>query len=155
VKPTAIAAVIAAALLLPACGGDDKSSSGGDQLTKDQFVQQANAICKDASTNLAKLTRPSSMSGLKAYAAEALPLAQQLQSKLKGLNPPSNLKSGFDDALTDLDGGVTQIAALRDAASSGDLNKVKDVALKLKASKFGSKAAQLGLTECGSSVSTG
>ena len=99
---------IAAGLLIAGCGGDDD-----DRLSKAEFLEQGNAICKkgsdeiDAAGSKAFAGEPSKRE-LTAFAGRTLvPNVQRQIDGLRDLSPPENdeakVKSILDSAQTDLD----------------------------------------------------
>jgi hypothetical protein len=84
------------------CGGDS-----GPPLSSDEFVKQANAICKDRDTKIAdkakevlKNPNPSSDELGKFFSDEAIPNAREKISELGKLHPPSKDKDKFKKMLS-------------------------------------------------------
>lgn len=97
--------VTAGALALSACGG------GG--LSKADYTQQAEGVCSDLRTQLAKIEVPASPDQFSAFYDKSLDAFSTAIDKLKTLDPPSGDADEIKDALTDPLG--KQIDALRDA----------------------------------------
>jgi hypothetical protein len=111
-----VAAAVTAMVLAAGCGGD--GDGGGDSVTKAEFIQQADAICRkahnvlDKAFNQAFAGKPQpSQAELSKFAREELaPTVQGEIDDVRNLDPPS--------------GDESEIDAIADAAQSG-VDKIK------------------------------
>jgi hypothetical protein len=107
----ALIATVAAGTLLTACGGDD------DELTKAQFIQQADAICKKGNQRIDAAAEQVFSSGkepskaqLEQFASETLiPDIQRQVDDVRALDEPSDdedqVNAFLDSAQAELDKG--------------------------------------------------
>jgi hypothetical protein len=107
----ALVATVAAGTLLIACGGDD------DELTKAQFIQQADAICKKgnqridaAAEQVFSGNREPTKAELEQFASETLiPDIQRQVDDVRALDEPSDdedqVNAFLDSAQAELDKG--------------------------------------------------
>lgn len=70
------------ALALTACSG------GGDEDAKATYVEQASAVCDEASTDFSALTQPTTPAELGPFVDETLAIAERAQTGLAALTPP-------------------------------------------------------------------
>lgn len=145
----ALLLALAATLALAGCGGGG-GGSGSGQLTKDEFVSQANTICKDYRASIDKLGQPSSVEDLVGLAEKAVPIAEDTIAKLHALKPPAELQEDVDAWLASGDANVALLTKLRDAAKAGDVATVTKVGDEgqTNSDKGRELASKLGLTEC-------
>lgn len=158
----AIGCVAIGAVALAGCGGgSDTSSTGasgtsgasGTALSQDEFVSQANAICKEQNTQVEALKAPTANS----TPTEQLPILEQnitiatdTYGKLAAITPPSDMQAKYTQYLS---GGKAQIGLANDlvaAIKANDSAKIQSIATQINAgnSKSNSEAGDLGLTEC-------
>ncbi len=128
--------------LLAGCGGGDDNGGGGgsgDALSKDEFVAQANKICREGEQKLTAVTKDSTAKIQQAKSAEEQKkmVADVLEDtakqydpyleRLRDLKAPDELSDGWDKFL----GGVTDafdlIPDLADATRDGDEDKLKEL----------------------------
>jgi hypothetical protein len=129
------------------CGGDDK----GPPLSSDEFVKQANAICKEGDTKLAEegkelLKDPNTSADqlTKFYLDHAVPNARNKLKRIGELNPPAKDKDKVKKMLdagkkaTDtVEEGLEEQGTAFRQAQGPDLFK-----------EFDEKAKELKLTDC-------
>lgn len=136
-------AVLASALA--GCGG-----GGSERLSRDAFVSKADAACRDLSAREQKLTPPTSIDAIPAYADTALPILDDALDELRGLRPPTELADGVDAWLEQLGETRNVLEDLRSAAEGGDEARVRTVGAKgtdLDRRARG-LAQTIGLTDC-------
>jgi len=166
-----IAAVGAGAVLVLAgvagCGSSDDSSSdssgssgsSGTELTKEEFVTQANQICADASAE-SKKTEPeftaAVQKGDNAAAADALQKNQDASrasiDELEALVPPAADQAKIEAMTTLMDKQSELVPELIDAVRQGDSATISKVGKEGDAlnKQIHAMADDYGLTECGS-----
>ncbi len=83
------AAVAGSSLVLAACGGDDA-------LSRDDYVKQANAVCRDYNQKVAGLPEPQSFEDVPAFVDKGKALAGEAVGKLDELEPPEELKADHE-----------------------------------------------------------
>lgn len=141
--------VLAAVLALAGCGGGG-GGGGSGQLTKDEFVSQANAICKQYRADIDALGEPQSVEDLVGLAEKAVPIAEKVIASLHTLKPPAALQADVDAWLASGDANVGLLTKLRDAAKAGDVAAVTKLGDEGQTNSDKGKklASKLGLAEC-------
>ena len=144
------------------CGGGGSSTSSGASgasgvsgatpLSQDEFVSQADAVCKDVNDQVAALPKPSSTADLASVTQQIIDLTDQNLPKLEAITPPENLQAKFDQYVAAIKAQESTASDLAAAAKAGDTAKLQQLAGKLKASSPDPIAKDLGLTECGKDV---
>jgi hypothetical protein len=151
-RPAVAAVLLALALgLLAACGGEEGSAdgSGGEQAS---FVEQADAICVDASESFVEATREpvtSSEEGAE-LDQETIELREAASERLAELDPPADLESDYDAFLA-ADRELTELnRQLAEAFADGDQRQADRLleALNRTEDEVESLAADTGLTAC-------
>jgi hypothetical protein len=154
--------VVVAAVVVAGCGGGSSSSTGasgasgasGAALSKDEFVSQANAICKEANDKIASLKALASnqLSDVQATLKEELPVNQAAYDKFTALTPPQELQAQFDQLVAT---AKAQIALVQQLVNTNDVNQANTIIAQGKTlgDKFDSTAQSMGLTECAKDVS--
>lgn len=142
-----LAAAIAL-LALAACGGGD----GGDQLTADEFRQQADGICAEFEGRLNELGTPESLEDLQGYVDDAVPILEEGTNRLDELQPPEELEEDWNRAMEINREQLENVRGLQDAVADGDQARVTELLQESDDARDESNqlAADLGLTECGS-----
>jgi hypothetical protein len=145
----ALLAVLAVAAATAACGGGD---GGGGELSREEYVAQADAICERTNEQEAALGEaPSSLPALAEYLEKQKEIAEDQLTALRELDPPQQLEEQVDEAYGLLDQVVGKIDEAVAAAQAGDvatLTAVGGEAQKL-AAQADRIANEIGLTVCG------
>jgi hypothetical protein len=140
----ALPAALAAAAALAGCAG-----SGDDRLSREDFVEQATAICDRAEERIGELDAPASVDELEAYAREARSITEEGLDDLEALEPPADLEAGFDRYLDQGNAVVGVLEELEGAAASGDEAEAQRLAGELAESADAQQAARdAGLPGC-------
>src|SRR3712207_6005331 len=113
---TVLLLLVCAVFALAACGGDDDD----DGPSKDEFVEQADEICKNANEDLEAIEEPSTDDELVSYLNEALDLAEEVQGDLEDVEPPDDVQDDWDKYLENTQEGLDIIEEARDQAEGGD-----------------------------------
>ena len=117
--PAVVLAVVALALIGAGCGDDEKSgdsegSGGGSALTKEQFLEQGNAICAAGNAELeaegAGLGTAPTPGEIEDFALrELVPNIQNQLDELRTLTPPAGDEEQVEEILTAAEEGVAAI----------------------------------------------
>jgi hypothetical protein len=158
--------VLATGLIVAGCGGGSSSTTGASgasgasgaagsaPLSKQEFVSQANAICKDANDKILAMKPPASnqLSDVQATIKEELPANQEAYNKFSALTPPTELQPQFNKLVA---AGKAQVALAQQLVKTNDVNAANAIIAKAKAlgSRFDSTAQSMGLSECAKDVS--
>ncbi len=131
---------------LAGCGG----GGGGERLTKEQFLEQADAICADFEAKLDELPDPQNLEELIALAGEAQPIAAEGVARVRALNPPEELEADVDAWLDLNEENVQRIEDLREAGEAGDEERVREIATggSENEQKADALAKKIGLSDC-------
>lgn len=154
-----LAPAIGLGLLLAACGDDDP-------LTKDEFVEQADALCAETQAEAAPIWEaawsdveaagPSSSDGhafvfvrMDEAVDELMPLYQEQLDEIGELEPPSDDAELIGDLLDDFDAALAEFADLMDAAAAGDESAMAELEQDDPTVDVNRRAREYGLTVCG------
>jgi len=135
-------------LLLAACGG---SSSEDNSLTADQFRQQADSICRQYEGKIQALASPSSLDDLGDFVDQVIPIIEEGNGKLAGLQPPDDLADDWDRAMELQDQNLGVAKDLQQAIRDQDTARVQELLQKLEETdaKSNQIARSIGLQDCG------
>jgi hypothetical protein len=143
--------VLVSATILSACGGDAR-------LTKQQLIQQADAICRasqsttdDLLGGLPETTTAETMPAIADVFEKVVPVLRETSRRLSALRPPRSDEAVVDEWLDDFDRSVDLLNELRDTAASGDIdafNAVLDQGTAV-GNKADAEATAYGFTVCG------
>ena len=156
----ALALVLSAGILI-GCGSSSDSAASTAPLTKAEYVQTAEAICKEA-----KLARTGLDPGLdspegRADLTTGIAAGEKLATDLKALVPPAALKADHEEFVTvSADSAAVMRTFLKRAqADKGDAadSAALEADLKMAEALYYKQilvAKELGLTECGANRAT-
>jgi hypothetical protein len=124
----AFAASLCAVFLASACGG------GGDRLSRQEYIRQADAVCKEYEGKLeayeGRLEQASSPKELGQVIDDAIPTVKDGVDALRELEPPENLEPKVNDWLELNDKNIETLEQLRDTATEGDPRKLRETVEK-------------------------
>jgi len=123
--------------LLAGCGGGD--DGGGDDLSRDDFISQANKICREGEQRITEVTK-----GAQAEIEQATTTEDQQKvvadvleetakeydpylERLNDLEPPQELAAGWEKFIGGVGDAFDLIPELADATRDGDTEKLKDL----------------------------
>jgi hypothetical protein len=132
--------------LAAGCGG----GGGGDRLSKQEFQQQASAICKRYEAKIAALGSPASPGDIPQFVEKGIPVIQQGIAELRALRPPADLEDDYNRMLDETEKAIPAARKLADAAEKRDAAAVQEAIKEGNAADEASDriATKLGLTEC-------
>ena len=154
--------VVAAVLLASGCGGSETapvvpvqgasgaSGAQGVALSKDQFIQQADAICGEANAALGGLSSATVGNGAETQAAQELQIVRSELTSMQALTPPSEDRSTLDAFLSSLKDEVSALDAKKAALDQGGDPSAADSELASAKSSAQSAAQDYGFKACGS-----
>jgi hypothetical protein len=152
-----IALTAAMTVGLAGCG----DSGGSGQLSQEEFVQQADAICTDANKQQDAIDVPSLSSQptdeeLDAFAAaldQGVELTRDQIDKLRDLNPPADAEDEWGKTVDELDASMDEVDKASEAAKNGDAaglaKSLNDASAKSESAT--QRAKDLGLKVCSES----
>ncbi|HET9507878.1 MAG TPA: hypothetical protein VFO81_08030 [Gaiellaceae bacterium] len=110
----ALLPALALAAAVAGCAG------GGERLSREEFVEQATAICSRAEERVGALVQPENVEEVETYAREARAITEEGVSDLRELEPPEELEDGFERYLEQADEVVALLGELERSAAAGD-----------------------------------
>jgi hypothetical protein len=133
--------------MLVGCGGDDDSGGngnggggGGDEMTQEEFVTEANKICREGSEKVnakAQEIQEKIQDAGSDIEAQQKAVADVLEDTAKeydpyldqlgDLNPPENVQADWDKFLDGINKAFDLIPELADATRDGDRDKLQDL----------------------------
>ena len=114
-KKLALGAVVVLALVAAGCGG----SGGGEELTKEEYASQLNAICQEANETFSQLGA-TDMAAFKEKGDDVVDAAEKARDEFKDLNAPEELHSAagtFNDSSDEI---VEDLEKANEAAQNDD-----------------------------------
>ena len=144
-KITALIVLAVAAVFLAACGG-----GGDNRLSKEDFQQQANAICKRYDAKIKALGTPTSVADIPDFVEKGVPLIRQGLAELRALKPPAELEDDYNQMLDETEKAIPAARKLADAAAKQDAAAVQEALQEGNAADNASDriATKLGLSDC-------
>jgi chromosome segregation ATPase len=124
--------------LLAGCGGDD-NGGGGDAPSKDDFVAEANKICREGEAKIGEVSEESKAKIDQATSAEEAQRAvadvleegaeayDPFLDRLRDLETPEELSADWEKFLEGVDSAFGLIPELADATRDGDREKLEDL----------------------------
>jgi hypothetical protein len=139
-----VGGVVAAGLLLAACGG-------GGGLSKADYVQQANAVCRQAAARIAALdVARSEVEDLPRVAGEVVAVQRTALDKLKAIKAPKEDRTEIAKWIALVDQTIDQAEVSAQSQRSGDITRA--IAANTNGAALDRRADQLarsyGLTRC-------
>ncbi len=147
VRAAGAVAALALAGVAAGCGG----GGGGDRLTKEEYITQADAICKAANEKIDALGEPSSLEEVATLAADAIEIQEASLAELRALKPPEADETKLNEAYALVEQQVGLGQEILEAAEAGDLEKIQEILAEGEPidDQADAIAAEYGLTECG------
>ena len=132
------------ALAAAGCGGGD------DRLTREEFVQQANDVCREFDRKIDELGAPQTIGEIEDFADESAEIARDGRDELADLAPPETLEDDYDRLVEMLDQAIADIERVGDAAADGDEAEVQRIVQEASERDADSDrlARELGLAGC-------
>jgi hypothetical protein len=130
--------------LVAGCGGGEK------RLSKDEYTDRADTICRTYNQRLRALGRPRNFEAIPKYVDRALPVARKGNGELRDLKPPKDEETKSREWLDQNQAVVAAMERLRDAAKKKDQAEVQAALSEAStANRAASRLArELGLQVC-------
>jgi hypothetical protein len=147
-RGTALAGAIAMTVVVAACGGGD---SGGERLTKQEYIDAADAICGDVNEQLDALGEPGSFEDVARLAEDAVAIQRDALQRLRALNPPEGDEATLNQAYDLLDQQSELGDQMVEAANDEDEARITEIIGQLQGldEQADQIARNYGLQECG------
>lgn len=147
---TAVAALsVAAVALAGSCGGGGSRSG----ISRTAFVAQANAICAETATRLAKLPPPQVLSEIPPFIDLVVAASQDAERRIKSLGLPGDRRSTLNAMFREYDETAAAARLARAAAIRGETSATQTALLEIKqhSDAANAKARAYGLSQCAAS----
>ena len=141
-------ALLALPIVLVACPG---CGSGGEKrLSKQEYAQRADAVCRRYNAATRRFGSPQTMPGLARVAAHSLPFLDTAIRDLRRLKPPEDEEATARRWLRQLTLLRGDVVRIRDRARANDARGVRSVvpAATKRDERFMQLAARLGMSVC-------
>lgn len=132
--------------MLAACSG------GGSGATKAEFVQKANAVCRDGAAKISLLRIPgrADVASMPATAANVVAVQRKALARLRALQPPKKDRSKITEWIALVDQTIDQADVSAEAQRNGDIARaltanINGAALDRRADEL---ARNYGLVTC-------
>lgn len=146
-RAAAAVAAFALAGVAAGCGG----GGGGDRLSKEEYIAQADAICKQANEEIDALGEPATLEEIVTLAASAIKIQEESLAELRALKPPEEDEATLNEAYDLVEQQVEVGKQVKAAAEAGDMETIET--LIAENDPLDEQADQIaldyGLTECG------
>ena len=151
-RPLVLCTLLAAALA--GCGGSDSDEDASPQSTapsaekrpaSDKFVQQLDALCKDANPELAEINTALTQARDAARAGQVSPAntfrtfatllrrasatTERLEAQLRTIKPPADERAFYDALVGSLEQGSSNLRQQVSAAEARDAAKLRDLSV--------------------------
>jgi hypothetical protein len=134
----ALVLALATILALVGCGGEAK------RLSREEYAQQADAICAKGNRRTEQLPSPGNLSELADVTDKTLDILEGALNDLRKLKPPSDQQKIADQWLAQLETLTEDLEEIRDEARANDIQAVQAIAEK--AQDHNTRANELGTT---------
>lgn len=143
---TAAAAAALIATAVSGCGG-----GGSSHLSHAKLVSEANAACRQANAQVAKLGTPAaSVPALAKYAGQVLPVSRRLVTKLSALDAGSADAAALKRYTAALQAGNRGLTQMHNATSPSEIQRAGQL---ISAQQIKQLATRLGASNCGAAPS--
>ena len=128
-----------------------RAGCGGDRLTKEEYIAQADAICKEGNEKMLALAAPTGLEEVAELAGQAIEIQEQAVADLRALKPPEADEAILNEAYDLLDRQIEIGKQIQAAAEAGDQAKIQELFPQIDS--VNRQATQIakdyGLVECG------
>lgn len=141
-----VAVVTLVATLLAAC-----SSGGG---SKDEFIEAADAICREADEAIREVGAPRVEEGVKDYVTQATRIGEELVADLRDLERPSEDEDLVTEMIDGIERAIDLLGPLADAIVEQDSQAVADLQQEAEqvTDEITEAAESYGFETCGGKV---
>jgi hypothetical protein len=147
VKVRLVTSLLAASLAVGAgCGGGD------DRLSRDEFIEQADANCAKAEKDLLAVgDLPQNAEDIDEYAERIRPIVENAWNEQKALKPPEDLQDEYDEWIATGEDALDFIDEVREAGAAEDTQRVADLFQQAEARVRETEqlSRAMGLRDCG------
>ena len=133
-------------------GGDGSGeSAAGDQLTKEEFIEEGDAICSELTVTTGNVETPADETDFARYLTDVRGHAESAREQWELLEPPSDGEEIHQAVLDQLDSALEAVNGAITAAESGDTVTAGDLLRQADESgdAVDAQAQAYGFQECG------
>lgn len=122
-----------------------------DGLSKEEFIQEADAICREAEKRTEEIEPPRTPEALAEFVDEAERITGELLADLRKLEPPEEGRETIDNLLQRIQDALDTLPQLKEAAQTRAASRIQELGQELQqASSEANEIAQgYGLQVCG------
>lgn len=122
-------------------------------LSKEEYIEQADAICAEADAKTQDIAPPKSAAELEDFVNQAEEVTAKLLADLRELEPPEEGRETVEQMLKKIEEAMGYLPEIEEAARSRDTQQLTAVAQQLQsaASEANRLAQEYGLEKCGQS----
>ncbi|MFP5351100.1 MAG: hypothetical protein ACLGIB_00860 [Actinomycetota bacterium] len=120
-------------------------------LSKEEFIQQADAICREAEQRTEEIEPPRTPEALADFVDEAERITGGLLAELRELEPPQEGRETIDRLLEQIEAALATLPELKKAAEDRSPDRIQELGRELQqaASEANEIAQGYGLQVCG------
>lgn len=121
--------------------------------TKEEFIEQADRICREADAKTTDLEPPTSSNALADFVTKARDITEELLRDLRELEPPDGDEDVIEDMTNRIEAAMELLPEIQAAAEERNLREINRLATQLQdeAAEANRIAQEYGLEECGRS----
>jgi uncharacterized membrane protein YccC len=126
-------------------------SACSNGLSKEEFIEQADRLCREADEKTQGLTPPRSAEALKDFVDQAQEITSGLLRELRDLEPPEGDTDAIDDMLENIESAMELLPDIQVAAEDRDFKEIERLSAELQeqAADANEIARDYGLKDCG------
>lgn len=120
-------------------------------LTKEEFIEQADRICRQADEKTQDLEPPRTPEALDGFIGEAQAITEELLRRLRELEPPEGDADVIEQMTDRIESAMDTLPEIQTAAEERDVAEIDRLATRLQeeAAEANRIAQRYGLEECG------
>lgn len=121
--------------------------------TKEEFIEQADRICREADAKTTDLEPPTSPDDLAGFVTKAQEITEELLQDLRELEPPEGDEDVIEDMTNRIEAAMELLPEIQAAAEERQVEEIDRLATELQeeAAEANRIAQDYGLEECGRS----
>lgn len=127
------------------------TACSGQGLSKEEFIEQADEICREAEEATQDLEPPRTPQALGEFVDEAQRITGELLTDLRELGPPEEGEQAVENLLAKIEEAMDLLPEIKDAAENRDSGRIQELGVELQeaSSEANEIARDYGLEACG------
>ena len=124
-----------------------------DRLSKEEFIEQADAVCATVNERTEELGEPTTQESFPEFARKAKEITDEALEDMRALEPPEEDEERIDEMLDAIEKAASFLPEIADAVAENDPERMRDIGLEVQsaAQKASTIAEEYGFEECGRS----